>query len=84
MTLTLNLSSVVVVFPQDTPAYDVILSSQVWLQTDQQFRRPCRNSHLLIVNPRWDLHIEDSEPVCLHDTPLMIIHHHTNQVWLNG
>ena len=27
------------VFPQDTLAYDAVLPNQVWLQTDQQFRR---------------------------------------------
>ena len=37
------------IFPQDTPAYDTLLSSQVWLQTDQQFRRYNRNSHILII-----------------------------------
>ena len=27
------------IFPQDTPAYDAVLSNQVWLQTYQLFRR---------------------------------------------
>ena len=27
------------IFPQDTPAYDGVLSNQVWLQMDQHFRR---------------------------------------------
>ena len=27
------------IFAQDTPTYDVLLSDQVWLQTDQQFQR---------------------------------------------
>ena len=26
------------IFPQDTLAYDAVLSNQVWLQMDQQFR----------------------------------------------
>ena len=26
------------IFAQDAPAYDVVLTNQVWLQTDQQFR----------------------------------------------
>ena len=26
------------IFPQDTPAYDAVLSNQVWMQMDQQFR----------------------------------------------
>ena len=37
------------IFPQNTPAYDAVLSNQVWLQTDQQFRRYNRNSHILIM-----------------------------------
>ena len=37
------------IFPQDTPAYDVVLSYQVWLQMDQKFRRYNRNSHILII-----------------------------------
>ena len=36
-------------FPQETTAYDDVLSSQVWSQTDQQFRRYNRNSHILII-----------------------------------
>ena len=39
------------IFPQDTPAYDTLLSSQVWLQTDQQLRRYNRISHILITKP---------------------------------
>ena len=26
------------IFPQDTQAYDAVLSNQVWLQTDQQLK----------------------------------------------
>ena len=26
-------------FPQDTQAYNAVLSNQIWSQTDQQFRR---------------------------------------------
>ena len=37
------------IFPQDIPTYDAVLSNQVWLQTDQQFRRYSRSSHILIV-----------------------------------
>ena len=36
-------------FPQDTPAYNAVLLNQVWLQTDQQFRKYNRNSHILII-----------------------------------
>ena len=38
------------IFAKDTPAYDVVLSNQVWLQTDQQFRRFSRNSHISIIS----------------------------------
>ena len=37
------------IFAQDTLAYDVALVQQVWLQTDQQFRRYSRNSHILMI-----------------------------------
>ena len=37
------------IFPQHTLAYDAIVSKQVWLQTDQQFRRYSKNSHRLII-----------------------------------
>ena len=37
------------IFPQDTPAYVAVLSNQVWLQTDQQFRRYNWNSYILII-----------------------------------
>ena len=37
------------IFPQDTPAYNAVLSNQVWLQTDQQFRRHSRHNHILII-----------------------------------
>ena len=37
------------IFPQDTPAYDGVLSNQVWLQTDQHFGRDSKNSHILII-----------------------------------
>ena len=36
-------------FPQDTPAYDAVLSNQVWWQMDQQFSRYSRNSHIVIL-----------------------------------
>ena len=37
------------IFPHDTPAYDTVLSNQVRLQTDQQFRRYNSKSHILII-----------------------------------
>ena len=36
-------------FLQDTLAYETVLSNQVWLQADQQFRICNRNSHILII-----------------------------------
>ena len=38
------------ILQQKTPAYDAVLSNQVWLQTDQEFRRYKRNSHILVIN----------------------------------
>ena len=38
-------------FPQDSPAYDAVLSNQVWLQTDQKFRRYNRNSYIWSYKP---------------------------------
>ena len=35
--------------PQDTLAYNLVLSNRVWLQPDQQFERHNRNSHMLII-----------------------------------
>ena len=35
------------IFPQNTPAYDAVLSNQVWLQMDQQFRRYSKNSLII-------------------------------------
>ena len=37
------------IFPQDTQAYDAVLSNQAWLQMDQQFRRYSKNSPNLIM-----------------------------------
>ena len=37
------------IFPQNTPASDVVLSNQVYLQMDQLFRRYSKNSHILII-----------------------------------
>ena len=55
------------IFAQDTPAYDAVLSIQVWLQTDQQFRKYHKNkSYFGYISPYLD--IEHSEPIFLHDT----------------
>ena len=56
------------IFQQNTPAYDAVLSNQVWLQADQQFRRHSKNSHILFISPHCDLDTEDSEPVFQQDT----------------
>ena len=37
------------IFPQDTMAYNAVLSNRIWLQTDQQFRRYSRNVHSLVI-----------------------------------
>ena len=37
------------IFPQDTLAYNAVLSNQVWLKTDQQFRKYSQNSHILNI-----------------------------------
>ena len=39
------------ILPQETRAYDAVLSNQIWLQTDQRFRRYNRNSNVLIIEP---------------------------------
>ena len=55
--VTLTLNAVISFFPQDTPVYDAVLSNQVWLQTDQQFRRYNKNSHILIIKALlWPWH----------------------------
>ena len=56
------------IFPQDTPAYDAVLTNQVWLQRDQQFRRHNENSQILIISPHCDLDTENSEPIFPQDT----------------
>ena len=55
------------IFPQDTPAYDAVLSNQVWLQTDQQFRRYSKKSYFNFTSPQSDPDTEDSEPIFPHD-----------------
>ena len=53
------------IIPQDTPTYDGVLSNQVWLQMDQQFRRYSKNSHIFSLTS--DLEI--SKPICSHEAP---------------
>ena len=64
----LDLENGVPIFQQDTPAYDAVLSNQVWLQTDQQFRKYNRNTYILNISPHCDLDTEPSEQISLHDT----------------
>ena len=46
------------IFPQDSPAYDAVLSNQIWLQTDQHFRRYSRNNNFFdYISPHCDLNI---------------------------
>ena len=78
------------IFPQDTPAYDAVLSNQVWLQTDQQFRRYNKTSHTFIIQAlamTLTLKIVNQYFCMAHC--LMIIHHHTKlgkikKKWLSG
>ena len=56
------------IFLQDTQAYDVVLSNQVWLQRNWQFRRYGKSNHFDYKSPRCDLDIEDSKPIFPHDT----------------
>ena len=36
-------------FLQETQAYDAVLSHQVWLQTNQHFRKYSKYNHILII-----------------------------------
>ena len=72
---------------EDTPAYDAVLSKHVWLQTDQQFRRYSRNSHILIIEA---LAVTSTTKIvnqflCM-TLRLMKIHHNTKFVlkWLSN
>ena len=66
------------IFPQDIPACDAVLSNQVWLQMDQQFRRYSKNSHILILFALTvTLTLKIVNQFFLMTHRLMIIHHHT-------
>ena len=67
-------------FPQDALAHDSVLPNQVWLWTDQQFRRYSRKkllffqrerkkewSYFVYMSPCCNLDIVDSEPSFLQD-----------------
>ena len=53
-TLTLTLKTVFLFFLQDALTYDEVLSDQVWLPRNQQFRRYKRKSHYYILI-KWAL-----------------------------
>ena len=56
-------------FSQDTPTYDAVLSNQVWLQMDQQFRRYSKKIVIFVyISPHCDLDIQDSEQIFPRDT----------------
>ena len=77
------------IFPHNTPAYNVILSNQVWLQTDQQFRRYSKNSQIWIIKAlAVTLTLKTVNQFLRMTHRLMIIHHHTKfcikKKWLSG
>ena len=67
--MILTLIAVIPFFLQNTQVYDTVLSNQVWLQTDQQFRRYSENTQILIIQAlAVTLTLEHSEPIFLHGT----------------
>ena len=64
-------------FLQDTQAYDAVLWNQVWLQTDQQFKRIVEIVIIWYISPHCDLDIDDSKSVFFPTLRLLIIDHHT-------
>ena len=56
------------IFQQNTLAYDTVLSNQVWLQINLQFRRYHRNNDILIIKALAVTLTLNSEPIFLHDT----------------
>ena len=79
MTLTLN--AVIPFFTLDPPAYDTVLSNQVWLQTAQKFKNTVKIVIFDYISPGCDLDTKDSEQIFPHDT---LPHNNTSQyqVWL--
>ena len=65
------------IFQQDTLSYDAILPNQIWLQTNQQFRRYNRKSYFDYISPCCDLDIEHSKPIFCLTLWLMMLHYHT-------
>ena len=64
------------ILPQDTPAFDAVLSNQVWLQVGQQFIRYSKNSHILIIYVLAVTLKVVNQFFCITHR-FMIIHHHT-------
>ena len=77
------------IFPQDTPAFDAVLSNQVWLQTDQKFRRHSKSNYILIIEAHVvTLTFKIVNQFFCKTHCLMIIHHQTKlgkkKVFLNS
>ena len=74
VTLTLN---AVIQFFHRTLAYDAVLSNYVLLQMEQQFRRYCRNSHILLIQALAVTLTLNVVNQCFRMTHrLVIMHHH--------
>ena len=76
----LNLEHSNPIFPQGTPAYDGVLSNQVWLQTDKHFRRYSKKIVIFwLYKPLlwpWPWR-QQQQNVCHMKLRLMMLHHHT-------
>ena len=75
------------IFPQDRSAFDAVLSNKVWLQTNQQFRRHNRNSHIWIILALAVTLTTNTVNQFFYMTHwLIIMHHHTKfgKKWLSG
>ena len=77
------------IFPHDTPAYNTLLSNQVWMQKDQQYRRYSKNGQVLIISAlAVTLTLKIVNQFYCKTHCLMIIHHHTEfgkkKKWLSG
>ena len=65
-------------FSQDTLADDAVLSNQVWLQMDQQFRRSSTNSCILNIQAvAVTLNLKTANHFFCKTLCFIIIHHHT-------
>ena len=66
------------IFPHDTPAYNTLLSNQVWMQKDQQYRRYSKNGQVLIISAlAVTLTLKIVNQIFRMTHCLMIIHHNT-------